>query len=270
MRIRIWSAFLLIVTFLGACGTPKDVAYFQGIDNLTPQQMEGLAQIPEIQITAGDLLNITVSAWDPVVTTPFNPPTYAYAQEGDLPIYASQSMYNYLVDNDGYINFPVLGKIKVGGYTRQELSSYLGKEISNHIKDPLVNVQITNFKVVVMGEVTRPGALTVRNDRITILDAIGQVGDLTINASRTNILVVRENNGEKTIGRIDITQPDVFASPYYYLHQNDVVYVEPNDAKKRNARYSQAQQYNVTVFSAILSTVSVITTVIVAIIANSK
>jgi len=256
------SSFILI---LASCSVPKDVTYFQGVDSLSPEQISAISQTYTTYIMPGDMLNITVTAWDPTVATPFNPPTYAYAQEGELPVFASQSMYNYLVDKNGNINFPVLGEVKAEGFERREFAKALEKEISNYIKDPLVNVQITNFKVTIMGEVSRPGALTVRTDRISILDAIGQVGDLTINADRKNILVIRENNGVKEFGRIDVTQPDLFASSYYYLRQNDVIYVEPNDAKKRNARYSQAQQYNITVFSSILSAISVITTVILAV-----
>ena len=128
-----------------------------------------------------------------------------------------------------------------------------------------MNVQIVNYKITIIGEVSRPGESSVKNDRISILDAIGQVGDLTINANRQNILIVRDNNGEKEFARLDMTDPALFASPYYYLKQNDVVYVEPNDAKKKNSRYSQAQQYSITVFSSILSAISVVTTVILAI-----
>ena len=160
---------------------------------------------------------------------------------------------------------PVLGRIHVAGQTKQELSTKMQQMIEPYVKDALVNIQIVNYKVTVMGEVARPGAISVKNDRISILDAIGQVGDLTINANRTNILVIRDNNGAKEFGRLDITEPDIFTSPYYYLQQNDVVYVEPNNAKKRNARYSQAQQYSITVFSSILSAISVVTTVILAI-----
>ena len=116
-----------------------------------------------------------------------------------------------------------------------------------------------------MGEVSRPGAISVKNDRLSILDAIGQVGDLTINANRKNVLVIRDNNGQKEFGRLDMTDPAIFTSPYYYLRQNDVVYVEPNEAKKKNARYSQAEQYSITVFTSILSAISVITTVVLAI-----
>lgn len=265
MRLKLLLSVVLFAFLLGACSVPKDVLYFQGVDTLKPEQLERMSQSYNTTIVQDDLLSITVTAWDPTVVTPFNPPVYSYAQQGEQPFVASQAMYTYLVDKEGYINFPVIGKIKVDGLTKQELSSLLQDKISKYVKDPLVNVQITNFKVMVMGEVTRPGGLSVKNDRITILDAIGYSGDLTINADRKNILVIRDNNGQKEFGRLDITQPDIFASPYFYLQQNDVVYVEPNVAKQKNARYSQAQQYNITVFSSILSAVSVITTVILAI-----
>ena len=122
-----------------------------------------------------------------------------------------------------------------------------------------------NFRITLMGEVARPGVVSIRNDRVSILDVLGLVGDLTINANRKNILVIRDKEGQKAFGRLDITDPAIFTSPYFYLQQNDVVYVEPNKAKKRNARYSAAQQYTITVFSSILSAISVITTVILAI-----
>ena len=146
----------------------------------------------------------------------------------------------------------------------------LEEKISKYVKDPLVNIQISNFKVTLMGEVNRPGSLTARNDRLSILDAIGQYGDLTINANRKNILIIRDENGQKEMARLDLTDPAIFASPYYYLRQNDVIYVEPNKAKKKNARYSQAQQYNITVFSSVISAVSIITSMVITIINTSK
>ena len=265
MNLKLLSVATLLSVLLGACSVPKNVTYFQGVDSLTTEQVNEMSQTYISHICADDLLSISVTAWDPTVVTPFNPPTFAYSQQGDEPINYSASMYSYLVDKEGNIIFPVLGTVHVAGLTKTELSDKLREEISKYVENPLVKVQIMNYKITIMGEVTRPGALTVRNDRLSILDAIGQVGDLTINAERTNLLVIRENNGKKEFGRLDITSPDIFTSPYYYLQQNDVVYVEPNDAKKRNARYSQAQQYNITVFSSILSAVSVITTVILAI-----
>lgn len=264
MKLKLLSVVLLIF-FLGACSVPKDVVYFQGIDSLTTAQKELMNQTYTTKIVPDDLLSITVTAWDPTVVTPFNPPVFAYAAQGETSVVPSQQLQTYLVDKEGDINFPVIGKVHVAGLTKQQVSAKLQESIKPYVEDALVNVQIVNYKITLMGEVSRPGAISVKNDRISILDAIGQVGDLTINANRKNILIIRDHNGEKEFARIDITQPDLFASPYYYLKQNDVVYVEPNDAKKRNARYSQAQQYSITVFSSILSAISVITTVILAI-----
>lgn len=265
MRIRLLPALIGLLLSMGACSVPKDVVYFQGIDTLTVQRIDEMNQSYVSRISPDDLLTITVTAWDPTVVTPFNPPAYAFGTQGETTTVTSGQLATYLVDPEGAINFPVLGKIQVGGLTKQQLSEKMQEMIARYVKDALVNIQIVNYKVTVMGEITRPGTIAVKNDRISILDALGQVGDLTINANRKNILVIRDTNGQKEFGRLDITGPDFFASPYFYLRQNDVVYVEPNNAKKRNARYSQAQQYSITVFSSILSAVSVITTVILAI-----
>lgn len=258
------ALFVCVLSLLVSCKVPKDVAYFQGIDDLSPEQMKAMAQEYSTTISEDDLLTITVTAYDPTVVTPFNPPLYSYATQGETYMTAGQQLQTYLVDKDGYIAFPVIGRIKAAGLSKQELSSNLQKEIAHYVKDAMVNVQIVNFKITMMGEVVRPGRITVLNDRISILDAIGQVGDLTINANRKNILIIRHNDGIPERGRIDITDPALFASPYYYLKQNDIVYVEPNSAKKRNANYSSAQQYSITVFSAILSTISLITTSVIA------
>lgn len=266
MRVRLVSVVVFFVLLLGACSVPKDVAYFQGIDSLSEEQLSQMNQTYDTKICPDDLLSISVSAWDPSVVTPFNPPVFSYAQQGEEPIRSSQAMYSYLVDPDGNINFPVLGKVEVEGLNKQEISDLLQEKISKYVQDPLVNVQILNFKVMVLGEVSRPGGLSVKNDRISVLDALGYAGDITINGDRTNVLIVRDMNGKKEFGRINLTGTDMFVSPYFYLKQNDVVYVEPNSAKKKNARYSQAQQYNVTIFSSILTAVSVITSVLVAII----
>lgn len=263
MRAKIFYLFLLTL-FLGSCSVPKDVAYFQGIDTLTDEQLEQMNQTYVSKINSDDMLTITVTAWDPSVTTPFNPPAYSYLPQGEIATGNKPELHTYLVDHEGLINFPVLGKLKVAGLSRHELSDLLEGKISKYIKDPIVNVQIVNFKVTLIGEVMKPGPIIATNNRITILDALGESGDLTINANRKNILVIRDNNGKKERGRIDLTDPTLLSSPYYYLRQNDLVYVEPNDAKKRNANYSQAEQYKLTIFSTILSTVSVISSIIIA------
>jgi polysaccharide export outer membrane protein len=216
------------------------------------------------RICPDDLLTITVTAWDPSVVTPFNPPAWAYASQGEVSVTTAVQLHTYLVDTDGNITFPVVGKIQAAGLSKQDFAGRLQNEISRYVKDPLVNVQIVNYKVNIIGEIARPGTLTVQNERLTILDAIGRQGDLTINANRKNILIMRDNDGEKEFGRIDLTDPAIFASPYYYLRQNDVVYIEPNKPKQRNYNVTQSQTFTVSILSTILTTVSVITTVIVA------
>ena len=256
---------LCVAMLLSSCMTPKDVAYLQGIDSLTREQLVAMSQTYSATICEDDLLTITVTDKDPSTIVAFNPPTYAFAQQGETSVYTTQQLQTYLVDKEGMINFPMLGRIKAAGLSKHELSIYLLDEIRKYAKDAMVNIQIVNFKISVLGEVARPGSITVRNDRISILDAIAQCGDLTINGNRKNVLITRNYNGTPDIGRIDLTDPAVFASPYYYLQQNDVIYVEPNDAKKRNANYSSAQQYTLTIVSTIMTGVSIVATIILAI-----
>lgn len=259
---------VLSVFLLGACSIPKNVTYFQGVDSLTPEQLDKMNQTYTSEICPDDILTITVTAWDPNVVTPFNPPAYAYsvAKDNAAVVESSESLYSYQVDQEGKINFPVLGKIHVAGLTKQQLSGVLEKDISKYVEKPLVKVQIVNYKVTIVGEVSRPGSIMVKNDRISILDAIGQSGDLTINANRRNILVIRDKDGQKEFARLDLSSADIFSSPFFYLRQNDVIYVEPNDAKKKNYKYSQAQQYNITVFSSVIGAVSIIASMVITVI----
>lgn len=268
MKLK-YYLFAMLCGFMCACSTPKDIIYFQGVDSLTPEQLSKMSQNYSTKITYDDLLSITVTAWDPASVTPFNPPTYANSMEGELPYMVSQSMYSYLVDKDGYINFPVLGKIQVVGLTKQELSEKLQTMISKYVEDPLVNIQLLNFKVTLMGELSRPGSYTIKNDRITLLDVLGMAGDLPITANRTNILVIRENEGKKEIHRLDLTDPAIFESPCFYLKQNDVVYVEPVKIKQRS-RNSSTRQFNISLFSSIISSVSIITSMVISLVSLNK
>lgn len=265
MKCKFIAIAIFFTLLVSACSVPKDVTYFQGVDDLTTEQLEQMSQTYSTKICPDDLLTITVTGWDPSVLTPFNPPVYSFVAEGEDKIQKSDQLQTYLVYKDGTINFPILGKVQAAGFSKQELAENLRIAIDKYVKDVNVNVQIVNFKVTLMGEVARPGTVAIKNDRVSVLDVLGLVGDLTINANRKNVLVIRDKDGKKEFGRIDMTDPAIFTSPYFYLRQNDVVYVEPNKAKKKNARYSQAQQYSITVFSSILSAISVITTVILAI-----
>ena len=266
MRLK-YYLFALFCGLMCACSAPKDVIYFQGIDDLTPEQLAKMSQSYTTKITNDDLLSINVTAWDPAAVTPFNPPVYAYPSvaQGEQQIMASQNLYTYLVDQEGNINFPILGKVYVAGLTRQELGKKLEDMISKYVENPLVNVQLLNFKITLMGDVARPGAYTIRNDRISILEAIGLGGDLQLTANRKNILVIRDNNGVKESHRLDLTDPAIFASPYFYLQQNDIVYAEPIKNKQRS-RTSADRSFTMSLLTTVISSVSIITSMVITIV----
>ncbi|MDR2764630.1 MAG: polysaccharide biosynthesis/export family protein [Tannerella sp.] len=262
---------LCIILLSGSCRVPRDVTYFQGIDNLSQQQWEAMKQTYNTKICADDMLTISVSSWDPSVVAPFNPPAYGYYPQGEKDMNQSvQNLYSYLVNREGNVNFPVLGQVHLAGLTVHEANRKLQDLIVKYAPDVLVNVQIVNFKVGIFGEVTRTNMYTIPNSRISVLDLIAMAGDLTINANRKNILLIRDNEGKKEHVRLDITDPNIMASPYFYMQQNDMVYVEPNKAKIRNANYSSAQQYTLTIVSTIMTGVNVISTIILAITSQAR
>jgi len=155
---------------------------------------------------------------------------------------------NYLVDNNGEIDFPVLGKLKVGGLNRNELIELLTNKLDpNYIKNPNINIRLANYKVSVLGDVRLPGSYTIPNERITILEALALAGDLNISGKRQNILVIREEDGKKIQYQVDLLSKQLFISPVYYLQQNDVVYVEPNYARIQSA----SSNSNTTLFISI-------------------
>ena len=217
--------FLLTALFLFSCASNKKILYLQNIDQ-TANLNEYTSYEPKLQ--NDDLLSVIVSADQPELTIPFNMPQI----QGNYQINENQDgIKTYLIDSYGYIDFPVVGKIKLAGYTRKEAISILETEIKEYITNPKINLRILNYKVSVLGEVTRPGTIKINSERITLLEAISQSGDLTIYGKRDNILIIRDAEGKKTYSRIDITKADFINSPYYYLTQNDVIVVEPNKTK---------------------------------------
>ena len=262
------SSFLIVACMLSlcACSTPKDILYFQ---DLHPGESEvTVADSLEIRVRPEDKISIIVNSRDPQLTDLFNLP-YVSRQLGRSSLQGSvgtsQGVSGYTVDDQGNIDFPVLGKIHVAGMTRQELATKMQEMISKYVEKPLVNVQLLNFKVTLMGELNRPGSYTIKNDRVTILDVIGMAGDLPLTANRKNILVIRENDGQKEIHRMDITDPAIFESPCFYLKQNDVVYVEPIKIKQR-ARTSSDRQFTMSVLTSLISSVSIITSMVITIV----
>ncbi|MBO9584145.1 MAG: polysaccharide biosynthesis/export family protein [Flavobacterium sp.] len=223
------TCFLAIIFLLFSCASRQNVVYYQNIDTLNNGQSTNSY---EVKIQPDDLLMIIVSAEDSEAVSPFNLKTYSVSSNNKLDVTRSQeTIQTYLVDKNGDIDFPVLGKIKIGGLTRTDALQLLQTKISVYVKNPIINLRITNFKVSLQGEVNSPGTYSITSERVTLVEALSMAKDLTIYGKRNNILIIREVNGEKSFNRVDITKSDFINSPFYYLAQNDVVYVEPNKTR---------------------------------------
>jgi polysaccharide export outer membrane protein len=212
--------------------------------------------VPKIQ--PSDILTVVVTAADPKATIPFNPVSMMangnLTQQTDLALRPT-----YTVDNSGDIILPMLGKVHVAGLTRVQAIDKIRKELGDYIKDPGVNINFNNFRISVLGEVNRPGSFILPTERVTILEALGLAGDLTIRGVRENIMLVREVDGQKTIHRIDLTQQNTLNSPYYYLVQNDVIYVEPNKAQINNSKLGANTNIIISIASLLITVISVLT-----------
>jgi polysaccharide export outer membrane protein len=206
------------------------LVYYQGIEGLAAQENSNSY---EIKIQPDDLLMIIVSAEDPEIALPFNLHIITLQAVGSQSANAmgQQTQQLYLVDASGFIEFPVLGKLKVSGLSRTAVLQMLQQKIELYIKNPIVNLRIMNFKVSVQGEVNLPGTYNVASERVTLIEALTMAKDLTVYGKRNNILIIREIDGVKSYNRVDITNANFINSPFYYLAQNDVVYVEPNKTK---------------------------------------
>lgn len=247
-------SILLLVFLLASCVSKKQILYFQDIEKIASNQ-EALYSLPVIQ--PNDILSINVTAFDMEAAAPFNLIMPARTSQ-ELTNAASRELQGYLVSLEGTIEFPVLGTIAVGGLNRKELMEKMKNEISVYINNPIVNITISNYKVTVLGEVARPGTFNISDERITLLEAIGRAGDLTIYGKRDNIIILREQNGVKTHSILDITKSDFLNSPYYFLHQNDVVYVQPNSAQISGAAYNRNSSVYISIASVLISLIVLI------------
>ena len=226
---------ILGILMLSSCGTAKDIAYFQ---NKIINEPEAIDKHAGIVIQPKDMLSIIVSSRNPELVVMFNLPIVSY-QAGSETVSGSgsQRLIGYVVDNDGQIDFPVLGPIKVAGLTRWELAEFIKNKLVNEglLTDAVVTVEFMNFKVSVIGEVNSPGTFTIQGDKVTVLQAISLARDLTIFGERENVTVIRERDGERTMYEINLCDVSMFNSPAYYLQQNDVVYVQPSEVKARQS-----------------------------------
>lgn len=249
--MRILLYFIIVMSLLSSCASRKDLVYFQA--DSTELNTSFRMNAPKLQ--RGDILTISITADDIRATEPFN---QINAYQGASLQITNPFIPTYTIDENGYVDFPKLGKVLLAGKTRTEAIDFLRNEVSKYIVNPGVNINIRNFRVTVLGEVVKPGSFIIENDRISILEALGMAGDLTINGVRKNVLVIREENGQKLEHRIDLTNRQSLNSPVYFLKQNDVVYVEPNGAKVQSSKYTQNTSIFVSIAGLIITIIAVI------------
>ncbi len=262
MKLHSVLASLILLLALSACSSHKSMLpYFRDLPG-EQGTLETISYLPTVQ--PDDELFISVSAYNMAAVAPYQTPLGNPASREDVLRPSSPQFLTYIVDSKGDIDFPVLGKIHVEGLTTEQVADLLTKDISKDVQDPLVRVELINFKVVVAGEVAKPASIKVPNSRMTILEAISEAGDLTPYGSRDNVLVIREENGKRTYARVDLSSKDLLNSPYYYLKQNDYIYIEPNQVREANARYNQDNAYKLQVTSTVVSAASVIASLVIA------
>ena len=247
---RLFFVSLLII-LITSCASRKEVVYFQDTGNFETLVNDNVS-VSKFKID--DLISIHVSSLNPEASAPFN--LFRGATEGGF----QAEQVDYLVDQAGEIDFPVIGKLKVVGLSPDELRSLLRDRLTEYLKDPIINIRLKNFTVTILGEVRTPGTYPVNGEQITILEALGLAGDLTIRGVRENVLVIRDFNGTKVSTRIDLTSKEMFKSSVYYLTQNDVVYIEPNQSGITASSFDNRVNVAISIASLLItSTVLILT-----------
>ncbi|WP_103864238.1 polysaccharide biosynthesis/export family protein [Aquimarina sp. I32.4] len=234
----LFLVLILISTF--SCKAPKNVIYFQDSTNL--EKVISASSFTSV-FKIDDIVGIQVSAEEMDAARPFNMQGSGSSISSSLGESGGGNTSTlgggeptYLIDENGIIDFPVLGQLKIAGLTRVQVKDMIKEKLKIYINNPIVSVRLKNFKITVMGEVAKPGSYAIPNERITIIEAIGMAGDMTIKGRRENVMVIRENNGANTYHRLDLTSKSIFDSPVYYLTQNDVLYIEPNESRIKESK----------------------------------
>lgn len=253
---KIFLILSIVVALLSSCASKKNVLLFQDIEQY---QASTDTSKSDIRIKTNDLLSIIVSSADRTSAAPFNLPAIAAPDSDITAVNSQQRLQTYLVDANGEIQFPILGTLSLKGKTTIEATTYLKSVLEKYIKDPIVNLRITNFKVSVLGEVRNPGTYFINDERVTILEALSRAGDLTIFGKRNDVLVIREIDGVKTYKKLDFTSQEALSSPYYFLQQNDVVVVSPNGAQVQSSASNRNAGLYVSVVGVIITVLSILT-----------
>ncbi len=252
---------LVIVFVLCSCGPDKRLfSYFRDVSDSAQNLVIADTGFKALTIKADDLLQINVSSPNPEANAFFVTPG-ANINSMNNPAGSTPTPNTYLVDKEGGIDVPLIGRVLVEGKTTVEAKNLLVNKLTTYLKDPIVTVRLQNFKITVLGEVQKPANYIITNERVSVLDALGMAGDLTIFGKRENILLIREKEGKKVMSRLNLNNSAIFQSPNYYLQQNDIVYVEPNHAKIMNSDRTTLR--NITIITSLISLITILLTRII-------
>ena len=237
-----WMAALLMTALLAGCGSSEKIAYLQGTERMSAEEFAVATTLYDARILPKDLLTIIVSTTDPEASKPFNLVTPTINQGLTTTAGYQGQLQTYLVDNNGQIEFPVVGMITVKGLTKREAEEKVKGLLATYLKEePVVTVRFVNYKISVIGEVARPNTFTIQNEKVNVMEALAMAGDMTIWGRRDNVKILREDaEGNKRVIMMNLNDPYVIFHPDFYLQQNDVVYVEPNKVKAKNSEIGSA------------------------------
>lgn len=263
MKLKQSLFALWMMLLLAGCSSYRNVPYLQN-----PQIVNNFGEelsLYDARIMPKDLLVITVNTTDPLVAAPFNLIVQSSISTS-VTATTQPALQQYLVDNNGEINFPVLGRLKVGGMTKREAENLIKKRLKPYVvnEEPIVTVRMVNYKIAVLGEVNRPGMFTISNEKVNILEALAMAGDMTIYGVRDDVKLIREReDGKREIIKLNLTNAAIVTSPYYYLEQNDIIYVKPNKMKAKNADIGTTTSLWLTSVSILVSVASLLATIFI-------
>lgn len=236
---------VICITIFSSCAPQKDIAYFKDLAGTSSKELENISKFEEPTIQSDDILSVNIFTLNPQSGAVVNQASATPSLGGNTNSALTSQATGFLVDKNGEIEISVLGKVKVAGLTTYEAREIIRKKAAAEFKQANVQVRFANFKVTILGEVNSPAPYTFPNEKVTILDALSSAGDLTIYGRRDNIMVVRNQNGKKEVGHLDLGSSEIFSSPYFYLKQNDFIYVEPNKAKASVNNADRVQAFGI-------------------------
>ena len=262
MKFKSFIFAFICTMLMVSCTSYKNVPYLQNPE-VVNSYMDSLPMY-DAQIMPKDLLTITVNTSDPEAAAPFNLVVQSPINVARTSNLTQQpSLQQYLVNNDGFIDFPVLGRLKVGGLTKNQAEDLIREKLGDYLREtPIVTVRMSNYKIAVLGEVARPGMFTVNNEKVNIFEALAMAGDLTVWGLRDNVKLIREDaTGKREIINLNLNNAEIVTCPYYYLQQNDILYVSPNKTKAKNSDIGQSTSLWFSATSILVSIASLLVTI---------